>query len=197
MAKKGISMAAVSKAAKKRKARLPDPPSPYGKNTAQSHRDGEVALLDENTRLTVSSIQRDVAALQTELATEKRKRQEYFDLIESVLKQRDTWKEMFQVQSAEHAAAQGQLLERVQSYGLALVTAVRVLNDDRVRHGEEPLQLKITKTDGREIVRSYHEIVDDLKKAAPVDFDPIAERDRIQAAAEVPSRIAAPAASAA
>jgi hypothetical protein len=135
----------------------------------------------------IASLEREIASTQESLVTERRRSSEYFACIRRMEVDRDRWKEMFFVQTAEHSSAQDLLIERIGSFATALVTAMHVMNTTLEKHGEKPIPLKITVSDGTEVRRRFTEVIADLMAKAPKDFDPWAEVERItkETAAEI------------
>lgn len=103
----------------------------------------------------------------------------YFNLIESILKQRDDWKGMFLKQSTENAAAQSYMNEQLEKANHVIGAVVTVINMDRKVAGKPLFELDKKIETGVSVKKRFEELLAELKAAAPEDADFMGERDAI------------------
>lgn len=124
--------------------------------------------------------------LRAEVANEKRKARELFDVVETVLKERDQWKTMWFDHGREHLEAQTQLENTiVQLRGwlksaLSAVNAYRVKEDrPRIQFGDDPKDPPIG------TAYRFEQMLEQAKKDAPPSVDGLAMRDAVVSISEV------------
>lgn len=106
-------------------------------------------------RVASARLTREVAELERKAQDEARKGGELFKTIESVLKERDGWRDLYFVEATEHGNAQRQLLEersrlvkQLQKAGVkpAVSPAIeRIVNEFSEKHTVDPEQYKEAK----------------------------------------------------
>jgi hypothetical protein len=96
-----------------------------------------VAQLLEETEKLKAAFER----LDRELTFYKRRSSEYFALIQRLEAQREEWKGLYLRDSTGHQQAQAVLQEHVISLRQQLIGTFRLMNAQRAKNGEEPLDL--------------------------------------------------------
>lgn len=116
------------------------------------------------------------------LETERRKSSELFTVVESVLKERDQWKEMWFTQSREHLNAQNALEHAVEQARTWLRSALIAVNKHREEKSLPPLPFGLDPKDPPVgTAAQFEKLLIEAQRAAPEHVDGIALRDRIVA----------------
>ena len=133
--------------------------------------------VDRNHALSISLVQdqRDRAE------TAERQRDEYFALVETVVKERDIWKDMWFSQSHSNQLGQDKLREKLTDREVRLRAAVQTLN--KIRKEQNQPELK----NMRQLDAAIFQVPEEFaaqrerlsKEMMPSKIDPIALRDEI------------------
>lgn len=119
------------------------------------------------------------------LETERRKSRELFSVVESVLKERDQWKEMWFTQSREHLNAQNALEHAVEQARTFLRAALVAVNKHREEKGLAPIPFGLDPKDPPVgTAARFEQLLIEAQKTAPEPVDGVALRDRVMAEAE-------------
>lgn len=119
----------------------------------------------------------EVAEDESELENLRRQKEELFDLVVRIEKQRDDWKTRFFEQAHQHQNAQAMLEDHVRVVGTTLVRTVEILNELRVKNGLEPMtsiMLRDAAMKGEAMLRTSTEYGEAMRKLAGSAF----KRDR-------------------
>lgn len=113
-----------------------------------------------------------------------RQNAEYYDLVDSLCKQRDQWKEMFHKQSVENAAAQSFMNEQLEKASSIIARVVHLMNAERERAKRPLFQLDHKLDTGGAVRKRFAELLKDLEKEAPTEPDAFQRRDEIRSGGE-------------
>jgi hypothetical protein len=108
----------------------------------------------------IEQLQAEVRVLRQERDDERRQKEDLFDLVVRMEKQRDEWRARFMEQWHQHQNAQSLLEQHIQTVGTTLVRAVDIANEVRKAAGLEPLTLlgmKRIADEGERVLRSSAE----------------------------------------
>jgi hypothetical protein len=121
-------------------------------------------------------------ALRREIADLQRRNREYFEVIESIEKQRDEWKAMFFTQSAQHQVAQEMLQRRARQIYEKFAVAVRHLNEFLKQAGHAPVDTQKALDElSDDVAARYGERMQQMASTVSTAVDGEAERKRIAA----------------
>jgi hypothetical protein len=81
------------------------------------------------------------AMYETDLGRAERRAKEYFDIIESIEKERNAWVEMYRVQASEHLNAQSMLETALMESRRQMARAIHMLNKARKEAGLDEVKL--------------------------------------------------------
>lgn len=119
------------------------------------------------------------------LEVERRKSRELFMVVESVLKERDQWKDMWFTQSREHLNAQNALEHAVEQARMWLRAALVAVNKHREEKGLAPIPFGLDPKDPPVgTAAQFEKLILEAQRTAPEHVDGVALRDRVVAAAE-------------
>lgn len=124
----------------------------------------------------------DVAALNERLAEYERcirMNKVYYGLVQGLCKERDQWKEMFQTQSVENAAAQAFMNEQLEKAQTIIASVMGLMNAERRAQNKPEMRLEHRLDTGAVIKKRFDELLADLNASAPAGIDGPKERDRI------------------
>lgn len=125
-----------------------------------------------------------IGDLETRLAEAERyagRSREYFLVIEKLVKEKDTWRDMYMSQSVENARAQEWMVSELGKLNQLLIKLTHLVNQERKLLGRPPFELAVKLEDGSEVKKRYDELLAELAAAAPKDHDYMAERAEITA----------------
>ncbi len=113
----------------------------------------------------------------------KRRNREYFDVIASIEKERNSWIDLFYEQASEHLAAQTMLETQLINIRRQAVRAIQMLNEKRKKDGLEPIKSTsdLLPYDGEPVglAEKYAIRMKELHDAMPKKIDGNTERERI------------------
>lgn len=116
------------------------------------------------------------------LLAERRKSRELFDVIESVLRERDQWKTMWTVHGSEHLNAQNQLERALTSVRAWLKSSITALNAYRADKGQPLLAFGLEPNDPPiGTAAAFEALLEKAKREAPASIDGMALREAIEA----------------
>lgn len=145
--------------------------------------ESQVVSLRESVQSMGDLVERTADALKgfdTKLETERRKSRELFEVIESVLKERDQWKDMWFQHGREHLAAQNQMESAIEQLRTWLHSSLTTLNKYREDKGQGPVNFGIDpKAPPIGTAAVFEESLKKAEAEAPVGIDAIHLRDAI------------------
>lgn len=122
----------------------------------------------------------EVAELRFQVTDLARRNREYFDVIESIEKQRNEWKTMYFDSTAKNVAAHAMLRRIIEGLSLQNKKAIMVLNGFFEKLGHAPVKTRddlLALSDS--ISDEYKEHIDKLTADAPADIDGLSTRSVI------------------
>jgi hypothetical protein len=137
--------------------------------------------LTEREQLLVRAAE-SLEVLQRELATEKRKSKELFDVVETVLRERDQWKDMWFTHGREHLQAQHLLEQSIEQLRTWLRSSLIAVNKYRSAAGEAPLPFGADPKDPPVgTAQKFKDMLEQAQADAPSSVDGLALREAIVA----------------
>lgn len=111
---------------------------------------------------------------------ERRKARELFEVVESVLKERDQWKKMWFDHGREHLNAQTQLENAIEQLRGWLKSSLVSLNSYRQKNGQSPIAFGANPKDPPVgTAARFESLLEQAKAEAPASVDGLADRSRI------------------
>lgn len=124
-----------------------------------------------------------------QLEVERRKSRELFDVVESVLKERDQWKQMWFAHGREHLNAQTALENAVVQARVWMRSMVTTINAYRAEKKQEPIGFGLDPKDKPVgTAAQFEALLEQAQREAPAEVDGVALRNAVMARAEESSR---------